>query len=89
MIITAELSLYPLTKDYEAMIIDFIKSLRSNSDIEVLTHAMSTFVKGESKAVFSAINNAVNASYNKSAFSLNIKVINRDLPIERGFLNFD
>ena len=86
MVVTTELSLYPLTKDYEAPIISFIQALKANTEIKVYTHSMSTYVKGESPAVFSSIESAL-SSLDQTA-SLVIKVINRDLPVEQGFLNF-
>ena len=86
MVVTTELSLYPLTKDYEGPIIKFIQALKGQSDIQVYTHSMSTFVKGESKAVFDAIESAL--SDMDGTVSLVIKAINRDLPVEKGFLEF-
>lgn len=86
MVVTTELSLYPLTNDYEGPILAFIKVLKDNPEVEVLTHSMSTFVKGESSAVFGGIERAL-ASV-EGTVSLVIKVINRDLPVERGFLEF-
>ena len=86
MVVTTELSLYPLTKDYEGPIIKFIQALKGQSDIQVYTHSMSTFVKGESKAVFAAIESAL--SDTDGTVSLVIKAINRDLPVEKGFLEF-
>ena len=89
MILTAELSLYPLKTDYEASIINFIKKLKSHTKIEVHTHAMSTFVKGPSQFVFEAINEAMSSTLNDNiTASLVMKLINRDLPIEKGFLDF-
>jgi len=89
MIVTAELSLYPLTTDYEPTIIAFIKKLKSYPHIEVNTHAMSTFVRGESDQVFESINAALLAVNDKTeTVSLVIKMINRQLPVDKGFLNF-
>jgi uncharacterized protein YqgV (UPF0045/DUF77 family) len=89
MIITAELSLYPLQENYEETIISFIKSLKSQNNIAVYTHAMSTFVKGEHKDVMNAITIALESADNSSkGFSLVTKIINRDLPVEKGFLEF-
>ncbi|MBT8232737.1 MAG: hypothetical protein HKN51_13420 [Saprospiraceae bacterium] len=87
--VTAELSLYPLTKDYESPIISFIQHLKNHSEIQVNTHAMSTFVKGNNSDVFNAISNSLEI-VNKEieTVSLVIKVITRDLPVEKGFLNF-
>jgi len=86
MVVTAELSLYPLTTDYEGPILAFIKALKKHDEIQVLTHSMSTYVKGESKAVFNAVEVAL--SETPETVSLVIKTINRDLPVEQGFLKF-
>ncbi len=85
--VTVELSLYPLTSDYEASIISFIKRLKSNKELTVLTHAMSTFVKGDIHVVMKAIGEATVLLPISSA-SLVMKLITRDLPVESGFLEF-
>ncbi len=87
MMVTAEISLYPLTSDYEESIINFIKALKANPDLQVHTHAMSTFVKGEKNKVFSGISKALD-SIDQTAFSFVMKLINRNLPVEDGFLEF-
>ena len=89
MIVTAELSLYPLKDTYETPIIFFIKTLKEHENVSVDTHAMSTFVKGEQRHVFDAIDSAMNAINKDNTYSLVIKIINRDLPVEKGFLKFD
>ncbi len=87
MIVTAELSLYPLQENYEATIIAFIKSLKSNKQVTVHTHAMSTFVKGDHKVVLDSISIALEAAHEIcNGFSLVTKLINRGLPVEKGFL---
>ena len=89
MIITAELSLYPLQENYEKTIISFIKSLKNHEGVKVHTHAMSTFVKGQHKDVMNAISDALEAANDIcKGFSLVTKIINRDLPVEKGFLEF-
>jgi len=90
MVVTAEISLYPLTSEYEGPIISFIKNLKKNNKIRVMTHSMSTYVKGDSKHVFAAIEQALTIIDDGGlASSLVIKIINRDLPVERGFLSFE
>jgi len=80
--VTAEISLYPLVADYESIIIDFIKNLNSDPSLQVLTHAMSTYVRGENFNVFNAISKALeSANQNAETLSLVIKLINRDLPV--------
>ena len=87
--VTAELSLYPLVDNYEGVIIAFIKNLKLSSEVVVLTHAMSTYVKGENVDVFKAVSQALEMSNRQvETLSLVIKVVSRDLPVENGFLNF-
>ncbi len=89
MTITVEISLYPLIQDYEEPIINLIKQLKSNTKLEVYTHAMSTYIKGESDQVFSALNEAYK-QLDKDGITapLVIKVVNKDLPVQEGFLAF-
>jgi uncharacterized protein YqgV (UPF0045/DUF77 family) len=87
--ITAELSLYPLKNNYEEYIFTFIESLRSYPSVDVVTHSVSTFVKGQRKDVFDAIEMAMASVSDVDTFSLVMKIINRDLPIENGFLIFE
>lgn len=55
MILTAELSLYPLSEAYEQLVIDYIRALRENPKLRVKTGAMSTLVNGEAEEVFDVI----------------------------------
>lgn len=82
--ITAEISLYPLIQDYESVIINFIRNLKSDVSLEVSTHAMSTYVRGENVSVFNSISNALEqANKEVETLSLVIKIINRDLPVNK------
>lgn len=85
--VTAEISLYPLFNEYEGPIIEFINVLKNNDNISVLTHSMSTYVKGEIEEVMMAITKAMK-SIGELPASLVIKLISRDLPVESGFLEF-
>lgn len=87
--ITCEISLYPLVNDYEALIIQVIKKLRTFEELEVKTHAMSTFVKGESSKVFAALDQVYQLeSMRSQPNAIVIKIINKNLPVEDGFLTF-
>lgn len=55
MIISAELSLYPLTPDYEPVIVDFIIALRNQPGLRVATNGLSTQLTGEYTAVMAAL----------------------------------
>ena len=86
--ITAEISLYPLQENFEQAIIAFIGELKHSEGLEIYTHSMSTFVKGENALVFEAISKALETTgLNSDTVSLVIKIINRNLPVEQGFLN--
>ena len=54
--IAAEVSMYPLDAGYEAPIIDFIRELRAQPGVEVVTNAMSTQLRGDFDAVTGALN---------------------------------
>ena len=60
--LTAELSLYPLQDDYLPVIDAFIDAARRQSDMVVVTNAMSTQVCGDYDAVFDLVNTALKAS---------------------------
>ena len=88
--ITAEISLYPLQENFEQVIIAFIGELKRSEGIEIYTHSISTFVKGENALVFESISKALEKTgLNSDTVSLVIKLINRNLPVEQGFLQLD
>ena len=89
MVITVEISLYPLKDDFENYILDFIKALRSNSDLKVYTTAMSTLVKGEMNVVFDNLKIELGKIYEViDTASTVLKIVNRPLPIEDGYYEF-
>jgi uncharacterized protein YqgV (UPF0045/DUF77 family) len=80
--ITVELSLYPLDPGFVGPITDFIRELRTTPELEVVTNAMSTQVRGEFEAVTTAINRcARNAMSGEHPVVLVAKYINADLDI--------
>ena len=89
MIITAEISLYPLREDFDTYILKFIKNLRKIEGLSVYTTAMSTLVKGEMDLVFDSIKSELMQIYDKvDTSSTIIKIVNRPLPIEDGYYKF-
>ena len=77
MITSAELSLYPLTTDYEPIIIDFIHALRAQPGVRVATNGLSTQLTGEYKAVMAALTEAMQPTLSgELACSFVIKVLN-------------
>ena len=61
--LTAELSLYPLQEDYIPVIQAFISAARADSDLVIVTNAMSTQVCGDYDKVFSMVQQALKTSY--------------------------
>lgn len=55
MIVSAELSLYALTDQYEQPVIDFIHLLRAQPGVEVVTNGLSTQVVGAYADVMEAL----------------------------------
>lgn len=55
MILTAELSLYPLAEDYIPPISEFISALRKRPGLTLVVNAMSTQLRGEHEAVMAAV----------------------------------
>jgi len=60
--LTAEMSLYPIQEDYIPVIQGFIDTVRSHTDLEVVSNAMSTQVCGDYARVFEVVSEALEAS---------------------------
>lgn len=89
MVITVEVSLYPLKDDFEDPILGFINSVRANKELTVRTTAMSTYIKGEMSVVFDTLKIELQKVYQHiDTSSTVIKIVNRDLPIEDGYYKF-
>jgi uncharacterized protein YqgV (UPF0045/DUF77 family) len=70
MIITVEISMYPLDSDYKPAIRAFIHQLRGHQDIETVTNQMSTQVRGEFDDVMPAMSDSI-----KKSMAANDKVV--------------
>ena len=82
--ITAELSLYPLASEEPiARITGFIRDLREQPGIEVLTNQMSTQLRGEMADVQRAVDTCMKAVMESGdRVVLVAKYLNADLPIQ-------
>jgi len=88
MIVTVEISHYPLTEEYENDIISFISSLKKNDAILVISNAMSTQVKGDYDDVVAQVFTGLKDIFRNGNMSSTVmKLIPRDLPIEDGTLD--
>jgi len=60
--LNAELSLYPLQKNYIPVIKDFINSARATEGIEIVTNPMSTQIFGDYDTVFELVGRTLRES---------------------------
>ena len=80
--ITAEMSLYPLDRDFVGPITAFIRTLREQPGLEVVTNQMSTQVRGDFAAVASAVDRCLEqAMAGTPTAVLVVKYLNADLDI--------
>ncbi len=61
--VTAELSLYPLQEDYIPVIKGFIERLAADTELTLVTNAMSTQISGEAERVFTVVRETLTASH--------------------------
>lgn len=82
--IVADMSLYPLKDGPVPTIIDFIKELREQDDIEIVTNQLGTQLRGEFEAVTAAINHCMHrAMLAANTVVLVVKYLNIDVELER------
>jgi uncharacterized protein YqgV (UPF0045/DUF77 family) len=80
----AEMSLYPLTDQPVADIIEFIMDLRRRPGLEVVTNQLSTQLRGEFGAVTLAVNDCMRQAMRaENTVVLVVKYLNRDIEIGR------
>jgi len=83
--IVADLSLYPLKDGPVPEIIRFIRDIREQDGIEIVTNQLSTQLRGEFEAVTGAINHCMRTVMEASSNTvvLVVKYLNVDLEIGR------
>ncbi len=83
--IVADLSLYPLKDGPVPEIIRFIRDIRTQDGIEIVTNQLSTQLRGEFAAVTGAINHCMHAvmAASSNTVVLVVKYLNVDLEIAR------
>jgi uncharacterized protein YqgV (UPF0045/DUF77 family) len=82
--IVAEMSLYPLKDGAVPDIIDFIRDLRRQDGIEIVSNQLSTQVRGEFEAVTGAVKRCLRkAMAAPNTVVLVVKYVNVDLEIGR------
>jgi uncharacterized protein YqgV (UPF0045/DUF77 family) len=82
--ITLDISLYPLDADYIPAIKSFVRELRKQTQIEIVTNQMSTQVRGEFDVVWAAVNAGMKQSMAGGVKCMFVtKCLNADLEIGR------
>lgn len=76
MIISVEISYYPLSEDYNKPISDFIDLISKNKDLEINIGKMSTIITGEYKLVMDILNNGMQSLMEKYPSVFTLKVSN-------------
>jgi len=79
MIISVEISYYPLNEQYIVPIKDFIGRLKSHKDLTVNTNSMSTQVFGEYHVAMKALTDEIYQSFELPHSVFVLKIINADL----------
>ena len=78
--ISAELSLYPLSEDYLAIIKDIVARLNTRDDLYCTTNSMSTQLFGSIDAVMSAIEDCLRYSFERYGKQVLVcKILNSDV----------
>ena len=82
MIITVDISMYPLDAEYKPPIKAFIRDLRGYPDIDLVTNQLSTQLRGEYVAVTEALNECMaRAMQADSRVVFVVRYLNADLDI--------
>ena len=78
--VAVEISIYPLTQDYEPPIIAFIQALKQVAGIEVATNQLSTQVAGDYDLVMDSLRDTMKATFAETGTcSFVLKVLNVDI----------
>ena len=84
MIITVDISMYPLDSDYKPSIKSFIRKLRRFGGLELMTNQLSTQVRGDFDLVTRAINDCMKESMQTETRVVFVaRYLNVDLAISR------
>ena len=74
---SAEISMYPLDKDYEGYILDFIARIRLHEGLRVEVNSLSTQIFGDYDTLMNALHQEIKLSFNQGVTaSMVIKVLN-------------
>ena len=78
--ISVEISMYPLTKDYESPILQFIQRLHQHPNLTITMNTMSTQIFWRYEAVIEATTPEIRAAFMAEPTTIMVmKIINADL----------
>lgn len=78
-----DISMYPLSQDYEPPILDFIARLQSYNNLTVKVNPLSTHVFGEYDDLMVAVSTEMKISFEKDQkIVMVLKIINADRDLE-------
>ena len=78
--ISVEISMYPLTKNYEAPILQFIEQLHQHPNLKITTNTMSTQIFGKYEEVMNALTPEIRTAFLAEPTTIMVmKIINADL----------
>lgn len=78
--VAVDISLYPLDADFIPPIVDVIARFRKHDELEIVTNAMSTQIRGEYDAVMNALKDEIRGTFDdlpKAIFA--IKILNNPI----------
>lgn len=77
--VSVEISMYPLSEAYKALILDFAERLRQRASIEVYTNNMSTRIFGQYDEVMPILTAELRQSFEQpNAIAVVMKIVNRN-----------
>ncbi len=80
MIVSVEISLYPMNKNYSAAIRDFIDRINRQKGIHMKVNEMSSFLYGEYDEVMRALTEEIKTSFTQEGVIITVlKIINLDM----------
>jgi len=82
--ISIEISMYPLTENYETPILQFIDQLHQHPNLKIITNTMSTQIFGKYEDVMGALTPEIRAAFLAEPTTIMVlKIINADLTPEK------
>ena len=82
--ISVEISMYPLTKEYETSILTFIEQLHQHPNLKIITNTMSTQIFGKYEDVMAALTPEIRTAFMAEPTTIMVmKIINADLTPEK------